>query len=241
MYLIYFDEIKDNPKSQNYFWLGGLAIDTNHIKLVEKKCSEISNEYFNYPCIGRETEFHAAEIYHRKNIYKEWSDPTKRIALIGKLFKILDDELIKKIYVKVEKKYFEPKFSSITIDELAFMFLCEKANALMSGLKDVGMLIGDRESTSIATRYAERLSNWRHTKTEYAWGKEIKSLIDTVHFTESHLSRMLQLADIHIWCRQFFALNYNSDNDIAKLMINEIKNSGDALFASTYKEYPLNC
>jgi len=121
------------------------------------------------------------------------------------------------------------------------MFLCEKANALMSGLKDVGMLIGDRESTSIATRYAERLSNWRHTKTEYAWGKEIKSLIDTVHFTESHLSRMLQLADIHIWCRQFFALNYNSDNDIAKLMINEIKNSGDALFASTYKEYPLNC
>jgi hypothetical protein len=241
MYLIYFDEVKDNSSSQNYFWLGGIGVDTNHIKTVEKKISDISNEYFNDPCIGRKTEFHAAEIYHRKRIYKGWSDPTKRIELIAKLFKILDNELIKKIYVKIEKKYFDSKFSRITIDELAFMFLCEKANSLMSGLKDIGMLIGDRENTSIATRYAERLSNWRHSRTEYAWGTEIKNLIDTVHFTESHLSRMLQLADIHIWCRQFYASNYKNENGIPKLMVEEMKNSGDAFFASKYKEYPLNC
>jgi len=241
MYLIYFDEVKNHSKHQNYFWLGGIAIDTNHIKKVENKISDISKECFNNPCIGRETEFHAAEIYHRKRIYKGWSDPTKRIALIGKLFKILDDELIKKIYVKVDKTYFNSKFSRITIDELAFMFFCEKANALMSGLRDIGMLIGDRENTSIATRYAEKLSNWRHSQTEYAWGTEINNLIDTVHFTESHLSRMLQLADIHIWCRQFHASNLNNDNSIPKLMIQEIKNSSVAFFASKYKEYPLNC
>ncbi len=48
---------------------------------------------------------------------------------------------------------------------------------------------------------------------EYHLGTEIKNLIDTVHFTESHLSRLLQLADIHIWCRQFRSLDGNSEND----------------------------
>lgn len=61
------------------------------------------------------------------------------------------------------------------------------------------------------------------------------------HFTESHLSRLLQLADIHIWCRQFRSLNRSSTSEINQLMIKEIDESGLAMFASKYKEYPLGC
>ncbi len=124
---------------------------------------------------------------------------------------------------------------------MAFMLFCEKSNQLMRQFKDIGLLIGDRENTSIASRYAESLSNWRTYRTEYALGTEIKNLIDTVHFTESHLSRMLQLADIHIWCRQFRSLNQNTDKEIPKIMLKEIGNCGNALFPKKYKEYPYGC
>ena len=123
------------------------------------------------------------------------------------------------------------------------MLFCEKSNELMRQLNDIGMLIGDRESSSIASRYAESLSNWRAHRTDYQLGREITNLIDTVHFTESHLSRMLQLADIHIWCRQFRAINRrNVDiSAINESMLKEIDNCGNALFAKKYKEYPLGC
>lgn len=161
MHLIYFDEVKDNPSNQKYFWVGGVAIDVNDIASLERKVSDISEKYFKTPCLLAETEFHAAEIYHRKRHYKNWSDPTKRIALIGELLSTLDNDAIKKIYVKIDRDYFFNKFSSKKIDEMAFMLFCEKSNELMRQLNDIGMLIGDRESTSIASKYAKLLSNWR--------------------------------------------------------------------------------
>lgn len=243
MHLIYFDEVKDNPDNQRYFWVGGLAVDVNHISELESEVSSISVRCFDTPCLGDPTEFHAADIYHRKKNYKNWNDPTRRVELIGDLMRTLDNDSIKKLYVKIDREYFNNKFSSKKIDEMAFMFFCEKANELMRQQQDIGMLIGDRESSSIACKYAESLSNWRSHRTEYQFGREITNLIDTVHFTESHLSRMLQMADIHIWCRQFRSLNRNqkSISSIQERMLNELDECGNAFFAKKYKEYPLGC
>lgn len=243
MHLIYFDEVKDNPDNQKYFWVGGLAVDVNYIGAVENELSNISMNCFGTPCLGSLTEFHAVDIYHRKKNYKKWNDPTLRVALIGELMRTLDNDSIMKLYVKIDREYFNKKFSSKKIDEMAFMLFCEKANALMQQQQDIGMLIGDRESSSIASKYAELLSNWRSHRTEYQLGKEITNLIDTVHFTESHLSRMLQMADIHIWCRQFRSLNRNQENisQIQEMMLNKLDECGNAFFAKKYKEYPLGC
>ena len=243
MHLIYFDEVKDNAGTQNHFWVGGVAVDVNDIGAIENVVADISVRFFETPCLSSETEFHAADIIHRKKNYKSWSDPAQRIALIGELLRTLDHDAIKKIYVKIDREYFNSRFATKKIDEMAFMLFCEKSNELMRQLNDIGMLIGDRESSSIASRYAESLSNWRAHRTDYQLGREITNLIDTVHFTESHLSRMLQLADIHIWCRQFRAINRrNVDiSAINESMLKEIDNCGNALFAKKYKEYPLGC
>ena len=243
MYLIYFDEVKDNTDTQKYFWVGGIAIESGYIKKIEQKLADISKKHFATPCLKESTEFHAADIYHKKRNYKSWKDPTQRISLIGELLRTLDDESIKKIYVKIDRNFFDSRFdfSDKKIDEMAFMLFCEKANELMAQTRDIGMLIGDHESNSIAARYAKRLSNWRAYGTEYSFGKEIKYLIDTVHFTESHLSRLLQLADIHIWCRQFRVLNKNTKDEIPKLMLKEMQKCGNAFFAKKYKEYPYGC
>lgn len=241
MYLIYFDEVKDDGNAQKFFWVGGIAVHTDYVKTVEDKVAVISQAHFDTPCLGRETEFHAAEIYHRKKLFKDWIDPRNRVQLIGSLLRILDDDNIRKLYVKISREYFTQKFTAKKIDEMAFMMFCEKANVLMRQLSDIGMLIGDRESDSLATKYAESLSNWRNHRTEYHMGTEIRHLIDTVHFTHSHLSRLLQLADVHLWCRQFADVQRNTESATAKLMLAEIGGAGRALFASRYKEYPLGC
>ena len=243
MHLIYFDEVKDNSNTQRYFWVGGVAVDAHDVGAVESVVSEISMRFFDTPCLSSETEFHAADIYHRKKNYKGWNQPAQRIALIGELLRTLDHDAIKKIYVKIDREYFGSKFASKKIDEMAFMLFCEKANELMHQQSDIGMLIGDRENSSIASMYAECLSNWRAHRTDYHLGREITNLIDTVHFTESHLSRMLQLADIHIWCRQFRSINRGIEDipPINQSMLEEIDNCGNALFAKKYKEYPLGC
>ena len=237
MRLIYFDEVKDNDTNQEHFWMGGISLKAESVRSIEAKVTTISRRCFDDPHLKKSTEFHAADIYHRKRAYKSWVEPGKRVALIGELLRILDDDNIDKIYVRISREYCNAKFSAKKIDEVAFMFFCEKANELMRQQSDLGMLIGDRENGSIASKYAERLSNWREYKTDYDYGGEISHLIDTVHFTESHLSRMLQLADIHIWCRQFIN-NKHDDQSRASPMIEEIRNCGRALFARKYRKYP---
>jgi hypothetical protein len=239
MQLIYFDEVKDDNEVQDYFWLGAIAINVQEIQAIERQVSEISERVFGSAILSADTEFHAAEIYHRKKLFKAWNNPAERVNLIGELLRLLNDKEIYKIFVQVRRDYFKAKFSAKKIDELAFMFLCEKCDSAMAQLGDIGMLIGDRDSTSLASRYAGHLSNWRHHRTDYNLGAGIKHLIDTVHFTESHLSRMLQLADIHIWCRQFRSLNHAATEPVKKLMADAINDSGDALSPKKYKQYPL--
>ena len=241
MHLIYFDEAKDDPDTQKHYWVSGIAVDAIHVKEIESKIAAISEEHFGTPCISRETEFHAADIFHRKHHFKQWNDQSKRVALIGELLQVLADKRIKKLYIKISREYFKSKFSAKKIDEWAFMLLCERANSLMGEVKEIGMLIGDRESSSLASRYADSLSNWRNSGTDYSLGRKISHLIDTVHFTESHSSRMLQLADIHTWCRQFYCHNRESSNSNHKLMLDQINLNPAALTPRKYKEYPHGC
>lgn len=238
MKLIYFDEVKPKKEDSGYFWLGGLSIDARKAKAISEEISEISKEHFGIPNIGRETEFHAAEIYHRKGIFKPWNDIAKRIELLAKLLKVLDDEEIHKIYVRIDIEKFRKKGHLGPVDEIAFMFFCERANALMRSEKEFGMLIGDRESDKVAHQYSSNLSNWQNNQTEYQFGSKITNLVDTVHFTQSHLSRLLQLADIFIWSKQFFFSQTEPVKFPNSLMLETIKASRDALAPKKYKIYP---
>ena len=87
--------------------------------------------------------------------------------------------------------------------EIAFMFLCERANDLVLANNGLGMLIGDRENDQVADRFAKTLSGYRASGTEFAFGRDIHNLVDSVHFSHSHLSRLLQLADVYTWLLQF--------------------------------------
>jgi hypothetical protein len=47
------------------------------------------------------------------------------------------------------------------------------------------------------------LSRYRAGGTHWDRGRNIENIIDTVHFARSHHSRMIQLADVFLFCMQF--------------------------------------
>lgn len=234
MKLIFFDESKDDPDYRHYH-LGGVCIDDSALLSVESDINAIAQEAFGTTELCEATEFHAAEIYHRTKNFKTWTDFGKRIGLIGNFIDILSRDEVQLIDVQINCAKLH---ASQRADEIAFMFLCERANDLVRRQDAIGMLIGDRESDQAAARFATTLSNYRAEGTDFAYGREIKHLVDSVHFTHSHLSRFLQLADIYVWLLQFQNRNSKSENQRHRAIFELLERDGVNLFPSKYKEWP---
>lgn len=95
--------------------------------------------------------------------------------------------------------------NSEDLDEKTFMFFVERVDLYARKLQDDCLLIGDYEKDSVAIIAAQNLSVFRADGTAFRFGRDIHKIIDTVHFSASHLSRMLQLADLYAWTLQFCA------------------------------------
>jgi len=145
----------------------------------------------------------------------------------------LDEVLLIDIQINSDRLHANQK-----ADEIAFMYLCERANDLVRGKKSLGMLIGDRENDRVSERYATSLSEYRAEGTDFAFGRDIHNLVDSVHFTHSHLSRFLQLADVYTWLRQFGNRNRESKNHRHQGIFKLYKNENINLFPAKYKEWP---
>jgi len=234
MKLIFFDESKDDPDYPHYH-LGGVCLDDSVLLEVENQIQTIALEAFGSSELSEETEFHAAEIYHRKKNFKHWNDFGKRIALLGRFIDILSREEVQLIDIQINCGLLH---EGQRAEEIAFMYLCERANDLVRAQKSIGMLIGDRESDRLAARHATTLSGYRAKGTNFAYGREIKNLVDSVHFTQSHLSRFLQLADVYVWIQQFRNRNSKSEDLRHKVVFELLKREGVSLYPSKYKKWP---
>lgn len=82
---------------------------------------------------------------------------------------------------------------------------------------------------------ANELSNFRTWGTRYNFGIDLTHLIDTVHFTASAHSRMLQLADVYVWFQQLCS---NANSDHRKELADYVRHSTNLLRPTRYKEWP---
>ena len=234
MHLIFFDEAK-HDSNYSYYHIGAVCIEEAQLGKVEGKIKLLAKETFETDELTASTEFHAAEIYHRKGNFKNWTDPGRRVQLIGKLAEILSLPEVKLIKIQINTCFLNAGQSP---EDIAFMFLCERANDFVKANKALGMLIGDRENDHHAARFASILSNYRANGTDFEYGRKIQSLVDSVHFTNSHLSRFLQLADSYVWLLQFQNRNRGSRDSKHQAMLNLLKEDYIDLSPSKYKEWP---
>jgi Protein of unknown function (DUF3800) len=234
MILVFFDEAK-NDLDYPHYHLGAVCIDESRLVEIEDKINDIAKRAFSCATLSTETEFHAAEIFHRKKNFKSWENFEKRISVLGEFMDVLSLEGVGRIDIQINCDKLHP---GQIAEDIAFMFLCERANSYVRGKKTLGMLIGDRESDLHASRFATTLSQYRASGTDFAFGQEIQNLVDSVHFTQSHLSRFLQLADVYTWLLQFKKRNRNSDNFRHLALFELLTRENVNLFPSKYKEWP---
>lgn len=232
MHLIYFDEVKFEPPKQRFHWFGGFAISSNDVAAIEGLMNNLAKDWFGDPKLSKETEFHAKDIVHGKALFKG-VPIDERLELLGKLLDICARDEVNSIFSCVEWE--EVKFSGDPA-EVAFMFFVEKVDSYLKFAGSVGLLIGDLDLPFVDTSVAN-LSSYKAGSTKYSYGRKIDYCLDTVHFAHSHHSRLVQLADIDIYARQFC----RGDNTAPwrQKFLEQIKKTSSERFPVRYKDYPL--
>ena len=234
MRLVFFDESKNDNNYTSYH-IGGVIVEDRHLLAVEAQVKAIAEDVFGNSRLSQETEFHAAEIFHRNKNFKEWNDFDKRLDVLRRLVEIISLECVELIDIKINVDLLS---ASQSPEDIAFMFLCERANDFMKSRQDLGILIGDRENDRSAAKHAGSLSDYKARGTDFAFGRDITHLVDSVHFTQSHLSRFLQLADVYVWILQFRSRNRGSENTRHKAVFDLLRRDGIDLSPKKYKEWP---
>lgn len=232
MLLFYYDEVKYDPPSQKYFWLGGIGAKSDSISTIEALVSDVAESCFGSRALSKDFEFHGKELVQGKGVFKGCSIEDRLAALIP-LLEVVSREDVYRFYVKLKP---ENILTACSHDERAFMFLVEKINDFAARWDEFAMIFGDYDEPVIGPSVIS-LSRYREGGTDWKFGRNIDRIIDTVHFAKSHHSRLIQLSDVYIYMMQF--LEQENESDWRKRIVKAVTgNRNINLFPTFYKEWP---
>jgi hypothetical protein len=202
MLLAYFDEVKPG-QGQPYYWLGGLMVTPEIVSALEDEMSTLAEACFGANAgLTKETEFHATDIWSGSKNFRRLRNPGKRSEILKALLTVAKRrDGVFHVAVRLDI----PKLTAMAdgdIEPTALMFLIERINRFARKHATQALLIGDMENERVVNRSVASLAEYRAGGTRFTYGTAIKNVIDTIHFAQSHHSRMLQLADACMWYRQ---------------------------------------
>ncbi|MGI9302315.1 MAG: DUF3800 domain-containing protein [Gammaproteobacteria bacterium] len=232
MHLIYIDEVKYQPPEQPYYWLCGFAVDEPGLRFVDHAATEVADWYFGTSQLDITTEFHAQHIVNGRGNFKG-HELGKRIELYKRLIDCLcGHDSIQRIEIRIDPaKVVAGKDPAKT----AFMFFAEKCDVLMQRLGSIGVLIADDDSKKTRSTNVAKLSEYRRWETDWHFSRKIENLADTIHHTQSHHSRMVQLADVFVYSCQ---LQQRDNLSSAKQSLYDYASQQGLYRAAAYKYWP---
>lgn len=233
MHLIYYDEVKYHPPNQESYWLGGICVPHTSIPEIENQVNEIAYDAFGSRVLEKSTELHGIELCRGTGNFKG-RDFDERLDLLTRLLEVIGRVEVMKIIVEIIPENIS--YSSQPYDKIAFMYFVEKAESLLAQHNSLGMMFGDYDEPAIGKSVAS-LSRYRRGGTNWAQGCDIDHLIDTVHFAKSHHSRLIQLADIFLYCYQF---RRQANTAPWREKIQEIINNSEAMGTQRHKRWPID-
>jgi len=230
MHLVYIDEVKHDPPAQRYHWLCALAFHDSAIQAIDGALSVIAESFFGTSILQQSNEFHAKAIVHGKGPYKGRS-MHERVELFNALLDVIASSSdVGRIEIRVEPE----KMIASHYTDMAFMFLVEKVDDYMRQCGSIALLIADEDAELVGNNVTN-LSSYKAKGTQYAFGKQIRNIVDTIHHTRSHHSRLLQLADIYVYT---LAMAAGDHSEYPRSKIVEHATKARILFPTKYKNWP---
>lgn len=230
MHLVYIDEVKHDPTSQPYHWLCALAYPESVLQAVDAALARLAENYFGNAILSPETEFHGKDILQGNRQYKGTPLP-ERVDLYKSLIDILGGHPeVGRIEIRVEPA----RMVASDYQDKAFMFLIEKIEEYMRQCNSIALLIAD-EDRELANTNVTSLSSYRARGTQFVFGRNIERIVDTIHHTRSHHSRLLQLADLYVYT---LAMAEGPHDSYPRSEIVRRARERRILFPTKYKNWP---
>ena len=234
MFLSYFDEVKYQPPVQDSFLLGGISVHVDHVSELESQVTELSRQVFGNGMLTKATEFHGRDILQGKANFKG-KDVAYRLDVLKALISILDQpDIVHKTWVAIYPENLVA--TNMPAEDIGFMYFVEQIDAFLYRKSARGVLFGDYDDPVIGSTVAS-LSRFRDGGTFWRRSREIKNLVDTVHFAHSHHSRMIQLADIFVYCIQFYRSG-KAESWMRKALMDFIKNESGLVSGCNVRCWP---
>ncbi|MEX2156015.1 MAG: DUF3800 domain-containing protein [Gemmatimonadales bacterium] len=197
MHLLYLDDSGDDgrsPNSSGHFVLGGLTISDREWRPLVARVDAIVTKHLG--AAGAKTELHGSDILSGRHVYRAM-DPAKREALFRDvLTEVGRKESRLSLFFVVVHKESLPVTRGVRV--VALLQLCQRFNSYLTRIgayskraHSPGMLICDEHT---AKGQIQSLMAVIHSG---GLPKQLRdNLIETAFFTESHESRVLQVADM---------------------------------------------
>lgn len=230
-FVTYFDEVKPDLKAGRHTYrFGGLVVPFGLIGELETALDDLSEKTFGKRDLTKDTEFHATDIYSAKAAFKH-RPAAERIAVLGELGRIIDAQSdVKRVTAAIHTDRLK---HGVDPAPAAFAFFLERVQMAI-GNDAKTLLIGDLDKDE-SNRMIREFSSYRSAgKTPWSYGIPTPGIVDAVHFTQSHLSRLVQLADAYLFLsthRQSGRVGY-----MAGALTKEIE--GLSFWPHRFKEWP---
>jgi len=226
--IIYFDEVKPNPDSFGGYLLAGLSVSETSMRSTLMRVNEVKRSYFSDLGLDDGEEIHTKFIYHGKSGYKG-KDLELRLNLIADLLRLLEADDVRLVYswTNVEKLY-DPQNAL----DYCFTHFCERAHNCVDR-DGTGLLIGDLDDDS-RNHLWRKFGDFRKAGTPWTFGQKLPRFVDTVHFVDSRVCELVQLADVYA-----FHLSGSGGHrkGYAAKRLSELTHDIN-LFPSSYKVWP---
>jgi len=236
MLLTYFDEVKPTHSDQPFYWLGWLMVDDQAIPELEQEVNSLAVACFGKGTgLTKQTEFHATDIASGRGNFKRARNPAIRFDILKELVTIYDKpDGVYPVAVRLDVKQL---YAGTNMEDLALVYLIERINQFSKSNHTCAMLIGDFEKEKAVNRAVQNLARYRQDGTPYAFGQDIVSLIDTIHFAHSHHSRLLQLADTYMRSQQL-RHRTSAQSSLRADLVKFINEETDTHWEHKYKYWP---
>lgn len=202
MYLIYLDESWNtwndlDNKEQPIHFISGIAIPFENIQKIEREMIDLEINFLPYSK-NFDFEFHWVELAWWKKYFKNFKIE-ERLKVIDGLINIFIKHDIKFFSQWINKNFLKSNYSNPPHPHyLAFMYLIENLDIFLENEDKKWLIIMDK-NLDTEQNIIDSFQEYKNNNSSFGLSKnKITNLIDTVYYTNSYNSHLMQLSDV-IW------------------------------------------
>jgi len=191
--LFYVDESRDRGQRGHHYFVV-LRADGDTVARAEATLEKTAEQAWDDGLARFGTELHAAEISNGPRAWQRGSIQ-ERIDLLGATLSVIGDEGVEVIARGANMQRFATRYPGADPYRWEFSKLLERLNERLRTLGDYGLVISDQQ-TEHREGIQRDVANSKQFGTGGYRSQKLDRILDTAHFVDSKLSRMIRLADI---------------------------------------------